>query len=178
MRKIMTVVILIFGLLSLTSCDLFSGRTISNDDHETCDRLMETLTTYVLDGDVEKTKSLFASRLYELETFNKDLDDLIDYIDGDFGKLGGRVTTGEYSNWDYEEKHFSLEYSVITSSDTFRFMIHYVLKDSRSVNNVGITSLYVLKISEDEFPNERYCGNINGSYDGIYVAFPHMLSEE
>lgn len=103
---------------------------------------------------------------------------IVVYYDGEVKSIEGRVTTGEYSDWDYEEKHHVLEYSVVTSNDTFRFFIHYVETDSRSKDNIGITSLYVLKLSEDKYPNERYCGNINGSYEGIFVAFPNMLPEE
>ena len=42
---------------------------------------MENLTSYLENNDFDNAKALFAKRLYELETFNDDLKDLINYYD-------------------------------------------------------------------------------------------------
>lgn len=178
MRKIIIATTLILVLIGLTGCDLLKGRVFSNDDHEVCDGLIEHLTTSLSENDVASAKSLFAPRLYmNIETFDTDLQALIDYYDGELTSINGRVDTGEYSNYDYEEKHHSLEYTVITTKDTYRFSIYYVVKDSRTEDNVGILNLYVLKLSEDEYPEKRYFGALISS-DGIYVAYPHILPKE
>lgn len=53
-------------------------------------------------------------------------------------------------------KKHQLEYTIVTNEDTYRFVIYYVVKDSRANNNIGINSMYVLKLSEDEFPDKIY----------------------
>lgn len=38
--------------------------------------------------------------------------------------------------------------------------------------------MYVLKLSEDEFPDKIYGGSLNEVQDGIYVAYPHELPKD
>ncbi|MGM9972113.1 MAG: DUF5104 domain-containing protein [Anaeroplasmataceae bacterium] len=175
MRKILVILFMVLSI-SLTSCFDLSDENYM-DDHEYCDMLMENLTTYLAEEKTEELKKMFAPKLYSISTFDEDLQALIDYYNGKCESIIGRVTTGEYSNWDYEEKHHGLEYTVITNVDTFRFRIFLYEKDSRSKDNVGITRLYVLKLSEDEYPDERYVGALI-SEDGIHVAYPHELPED
>ena len=114
---------------------------------------------------------------YEKEIYGKPTIKNSNIIIGQCESIIGSVTTGEYSNWDYEEKHHSVTYTVVTSADTFRFRIFLSEKDSRSKDNIGITRLYVLKLSEDEYPNELYVGALV-SEDGIHVAYPHELPKD
>ena len=175
MKKLILYLIVFSSLLFITSCSLFKTSDIY-DDHTRCDKLMENLTSYLEKDDFDNAKALFAKRLYELETFDDDLNDLINYYDGTSSSINGMVTTGDYSNYNYQEKHHGLEYTIVTNIDTFRFRIRYIEKDTRDDNNVGIVSLYVLKLSEDEYPNDRYVG-ASISIDGIHVAYPHELPD-
>ena len=175
MRKILVILLTVLSI-SLCSCNsLFNSNHM--DDHEYCDMIMKNLTTYLAEENTNELKKLFAPKLYDISTFDDDLQNLIDYYDGQCESIIGSVTTGEYSNWDYEEKHHSVTYTVVTSADTFRFRIFLSEKDSRSKNNIGITRLYVLKLSEDEYPNELYVGALV-SEDGIHVAYPHELPKD
>ena len=174
MKKLISCLI-VFSLFFITSCSLFRTSDIY-DDHTRCDKLMENLTSYLEKDDFNNAKALFAKRLYEIESFEDDLNDLINYYDGTASSINGRVTTGDYSNYNYQEKHHGLEYTIVTNVDTFRFRIRYIEKDTRDENNVGIVSLYVLKLSEDEYPNDRYVG-ASISTDGIHVAYPHELPD-
>lgn len=170
MKKILVILLMVISI-SLTSCDsLFNSNYM--DDHEYCDMIMENLTTYLEKKNTEELKKMFAPKLYDSSTFDEDLKSLIDYYEGECESLMGTVTSGEYSNWDYEEKHHGIVYTVVTSVDTFRFRIFLYEKDSRSKDNVGITKLYVLKLSEDEYPNEIYGG---ASDEGIHVAYPNII---
>ena len=38
--------------------------------------------------------------------------------------------------------------------------------------------MYVLKLSEDEFPDKIYGGSLNEVQDGIHVAYPHELPKD
>lgn len=175
MKKLILYLIVFSSLLFITSCSLVKTSDIY-DDHTRCDKLMENLTSYLEKDDFDNAKALFAKRLYEIESFDDDLNDLINYYSGETKTINGLVDTGEYSNFDYEERHHGMEYDVETSDDIFRFNIIYIEKDTRSKNNVGIISLYVLKLSEDEYPNDRYVG-ASISTDGIHVAYPHELPD-
>ena len=175
MRRIFLYLIVFSSLFILTSCSFFGASDIY-DDHTRCDKLMENLTSYLEKDDVDNAKALFAKRLYELETFDDDLKDLINYYDGTASSINGRVTTGDYSNYNYQEKHHGLEYTIVTNIDIFRFSLDYVEKDSRDSKNVGIINLYILRLSEDEYPDRRYGGALI-STDGIHVAYPHELPD-
>ena len=175
MKKLILYLIVFSSLFILTSCSFFGASDIY-DDHTRCDKLMENLTSYLEKDDFDNAKALFAKRLYELETFDDDLNDLINYYDGTASSINGRVTTGDYSNYNYQEKHHGLEYTIVTNIDIFRFSLDYVEKDSRDSKNVGIINLYILRLSEDEYPNDRYVG-ASISTDGIHVAYPHELSD-
>ena len=176
MKKLISYLIVFSSLFILTSCSFFGASDIY-DDHTRCDKLMENLTSYLEKDDFDNAKALFAQRLYEIESFDDDLNDLINYYSGETKTINGLVDTGEYSNFDYEERHHGMEYDVETSDDIFRFNIIYIEKDTRSKNNVGIISLYVLKLSEDEYPYRNYCGAIQ-STDGIHVAYPNVMPIE
>lgn len=175
MKGLKSIILIIFMIFVLTSCDMFEKNNIYGD-HETCDMLMKKLTTYLNNDDYDNAKSLFAPRIYSLDTFESDLNELIEYYDGEATDIRGLVDTGHYSNYDYEEKHHGMEYDVYTENETFRFNLIYIEIDSRSKKNVGIISLYVLKLSEDEYPDERYFGS-PGREDGIYVAYPHIIKQ-
>ena len=160
----------------LCGCDL-SKRTNIYGDHETCDYLMKRLTNYLTNDDFDNAKKLFAPRLYLDDDFDNNLNSLIDYYDGETKDIRGLVDTSDYSNYDYAKKEHLLEYRIETTTDIYRFSINYVEKDTRTKKNVGITCLYVLKLSEDEYPNKRYAGALHAT-DGIHVAYPHELPED
>lgn len=86
------------------------------------------------------------------------------------------VTTGDYANYNYQEKHHELVYSVVCEGEIFRFRILYIEKDSRNSKNIGISYLYILKKSEDEYPDLTYFGGLYPK-DGIHVAYPHELPD-
>lgn len=175
MKKLFLYLIIFSSLFILTSCSLFKTSDIY-DDHTRCDKLMENLTSYLEKDDFDNAKALFAKRLYEIESFDDDLNDLINYYDGTAKSINGMVTTGDYSNYNYEEKHHELEYSVVCEGEIFGFRILYFEKDSRNSKNIGISYLYVLKKSEDEYPDLTYFGALYPT-DGIHVAYPHELPD-
>ena len=174
MKKLISCLI-VFSLFFITSCSFFRASDIY-DDHTRCDKLMENLTSYLEKDDFDNAKALFAKRLYELETFDDDLNDLINYYDGTASSIKGMVTTDDYSNYNYQEKHHELVYSVVCESEIFRFRILYIEKDSRNSKNIGISYLYILKKSEDEYPDLTYFGGLYPK-DGIHVAYPHELPD-
>ena len=177
MKKFLFSFLFVTIIISLASCNVLGEKTIVYDDHIMCDEMMKELTFSLQQKDVEKTKILFAPRLYLDSMFDINLENLINYYSGETKTINGLVDTGEYSNFDYEERHHGMEYDVETSDDIFRFNIIYIEKDTRSKNNVGIISLYVLKLSEDEYPYRNYCGAIQ-STDGIHVAYPNVMPIE
>lgn len=175
MKKLFLFIICIPLVLLMTSCDFSSNENVYND-HIKCNNLMNNLVTKLAEKDAVAAKTLFAPKLYDTETFNSDLDALIEYYSGSFKELYGRVTTSEYSNH-YIEKSHDLEYTVICDNEIFRFNILYIEKDSKNNENIGINNLYVLKKSEDEYPDLRYFGGLYPE-DGIHVAYPHELPKE
>ena len=176
MKKLFLFIIFIPLVLLMTSCDFSSNENVY-DDHIKCDNLMTNLVTALANKDADKAKNFFAHKLYSAETFDSDLNDLIEYYNGSLKKVSGMVTTGEYYN-DYIEIRHDLEYNVVCDNEIFRFYVVYIEKDSRNSKNIGINNLYVLKKSEDEDPDLRYFGAIYNFEEGIHVAYPHELLEE
>ena len=56
------------------------------------------------------------------------------------------------------------------------FSAYIIEKDSRNSKNIGISYLYILKKSEDEYPDLIYFGGLYPK-DGIHVAYPHELPD-
>lgn len=177
MKKIVHIFVFIISIIGLSSCKFFKYEY--SDDHDVCDKLLTDLLTYCNNNDFENAKKLFAPKIYNIETFDEDLNSLINYYKGDLLQIKGMVDTGQYANWDYEEEHHGIRYNMITSVDTYRFSVFYVEKDTRSNDNVGINQLFVLKLSQDDYPEKIYGGDATGQKgNGIYVAYPHILLEE
>ncbi len=175
MKKMYILLLFISFVLFMTSCG-FSNNENVYDDHIKCDNLMTDLVNKLAEKDSESVKKFFAPKLYEIESFDDDLNNLINYYDGNAKSINGMVTTGDYANYNYQEKHHELVYSVVCEGEIFRFRILYIEKDSRNSKNIGISYLYILKKSEDEYPDLTYFGGLYPK-DGIHVAYPHELPD-
>ena len=70
-------------------------------------------------------------------------------VDGGMNDDGtGRYWTAVYSTYDVE-----------TTQDQYRFAMELILRDSADVANVGIRSLYVIRLEDDPEPQFAYRGD-------------------
>ena len=74
-----------------------------------------------------KLNSKYPIQGYEIEIYGKPTIKNSNIIIGQCESIIGSVTTGEYSNWDYEEKKHQLEYTIVTNEDTYRFVIYLLI---------------------------------------------------
>lgn len=81
MKKMYILLLFISFVLFMTSCG-FSNNENVYDDHIKCDNLMTDLVNKLAEKDSESVKKFFAPKLYEIESFDDDLNNLINYYDG------------------------------------------------------------------------------------------------
>ena len=83
MKKMYILLLFISFVLFMTSCG-FSNNENVYDDHIKCDNLMTDLVNKLAEKDSESVKKFFAPKLYEIESFDDDLNNLINYYDGKY----------------------------------------------------------------------------------------------
>lgn len=114
MKKLLSILIIFFTLLTSCFCDFDYNYM---DDHDFCDLIMERLPTAFHDKNKSDAKKLFASKLYSISSFDNDLQDLIDYYEGETESIVRNITTGEHANLDYNLKRHPLRYKVNSTID-------------------------------------------------------------
>jgi hypothetical protein len=160
--------LLTIGVVFLVSCNFESDDEIAEDN-------LEKLLSAIQSEDVNRVKSLFASNISsEIESFDSSVTDLIEYYDGvvDSYTTGGLGTETDRDSG-IEKKWFNMSYDVTTTEDIYRVAIIWYVKDTSDSGNVGIWSLYILRFSEDEYPEMSYGGD--GLWtNGIHVGVPNI----
>lgn len=162
------VFLLTSGALFLVSCNFESDSEISENN-------LEKLLTAIQSEDINQVKQLFAPNIStQIDDFDSSVVELLNYYDGIFdtyttGGLGSEVDR----NSGVEKKWFNMSYDVTTTEDIYRIAIIWYVKDTSDSGNVGIWSLYILRFSEDEYPEMAYGGD--GLWtNGIHVGVPNI----
>lgn len=189
-RKLAIVIIMNFlCVLLLSSC---SGGTMLNkifgnkkeqffnkeraEENAKMDEVLEAIKN----KDNTKLKELFSKNVIsQLESFEQNIMDLFDYYQGevvsydDWGGSGGEET------WDYgnKQKILYLSYDVKTTYKEYRFAIKYIIVDTDVPDNVGIYSLYIIKMEDDIEPQLGYRGD-NKFTPGIHIGVKNTLPKE
>jgi hypothetical protein len=173
MRKSLALAPLLSLCLLLSDCTLFSGRGFTDDDHEVCDKLMDTLIRAMEAGEEKPIREAFAPKARVAPGFEDGLKSLLTYYEGKLVRRNGNVATEDYSNYDYSFSCHDMRYVVETGSRAYRFFLRFQEKDSRTEDNVGVWYLYVLKTAADPtYPRDAYVGD-GKEEDGIHVAVPN-----
>ena len=175
MRKFTVVILIVITLFFSSSCQQ-GGSMISKDtDHQKAQELIETVLKAIQDEDHQKLKSLFAqTTLNQLQSFDESVDELFYYFQGSVESFddgaGPFVSTTKEDNLIFQ----LMESSFVVKTDVceYRFAMQYITKGHPE--NIGITSLYVIRTTDDKNLDYMYWGDGNFT-PGIHIAISNVI---
>lgn len=182
MKKEILLVIVIINSLILCSCRI--GGTDVINEQKTRKQTTENVMKTVQEQNREEIKSFFSNNIIDsVENIDKEIDNFFEYVKGDFvafldeefNEDGGAIigTTREGGN-EFCDRYTS--YDVKTTVDTYRIAIYEVLEDTANNDNMGIHSLYVIKMNEDTDLNYIYRGDDKDT-PGINIGIPNKIPD-
>lgn len=170
----------------LTSCSL-GGQNMWNrfndTDEKKADARMDKVLEAIKNKDKEALKSMFSKKaITATENFDQSINDLFDFYQGDFvsyNNWGGPMSDGGINEdgTGREWKEIYSSYDVETSKQKYRFAIQEFVQDTADAKNVGIWSLYIIKMEDDTDPQFGYHGD-NKDTPGINFNKKNVLPKE
>lgn len=137
----------------------------NNNDQKISNARMDKILEAVKKEDKEALKAMFSKKaISQAEHFDESIVKLFDFFQGDFisyndwsGPMaeGGINEDGTGRNW----KKLYSSYDVDTSKQKYRLAIQEFIQDTADVDNVGIWSLYIIKMKDDTDPQFGYRGD-------------------
>lgn len=131
--------------------------------------------------DFEALRQLFSSNaIPHIENFNEDVNRLFEYFSGTVVSYknpcgGAEVHIEKEDGFIKEEKYWT--YDITTDECAYRIAFYEVSKDTKTPNNVGLWSIYIIKMEYDTDPEYAYRGD--GEYTpGININVKNVLPEE
>ncbi len=155
--------------LTLVGCDF----AFFDNDNKIVEDKLDSLLNAIETENKDTIHALFAhNKINNISNFDDDIDELLAYYQGNHSS---------YRNWGLgtdidvdsgiTKKWFNISYDVTTTTDVYRTAIYWCVQDTGDGANVGIWSLYILKLSEDSNPDYAYRGD--GEWTpGIQVGKP------
>lgn len=185
MRKRLIIISSFITVLLLSSCSL--GKQIlgrySHDDQGDANAKMDKVLEAIKNKDKDALKALFSKKaIAEVENFDQSIIELFDFFQGDFISYNDWSAVGveEGMNDDGTGRHWKCmdsTYDVETSKQKYRFAIQDFTIDTADPDNVGIYSLYIIKMEDDTDQNFAYRGD--GKYTpGINFNKKNLIPDE
>ena len=157
------------------SCNFGGKMVIVDNEHREAQKVIENFLNAVEKKDKEQIKTLFSENaLKQAQYFDVSVDKLFDYCNGtvmhyDDG-AGPFVETTKEEKWIYQVMESS--FTVQMDTNEYRFALQFVTKGEP--DDIGISSVYVIKTSEDLNLDYLYWGD--GLFTpGIQVAIPNEI---
>ena len=149
---------------------------IKDNDHQKALELIETVLKTIQDKDDDKLKSLFSqTTLKQLQSYKESVDELFTYFQGSVKSFddgaGPFVETTKEDGLVYQ----LMESSFVVKTDVceYRFAMQYITQGHEE--NLGITSLYVIRTTDDKNLDYIYWGD--GKFTpGIHIAIPNYIN--
>lgn len=182
MKKILPLVVAL--ALLLTSCSLGNlgvGKILfATNDREKANESFEKVISAIENQDNDALRSLFSTHvLRDTQDWDRSANELFSYFQG---------TLVSYDDWNGHEvssginddgsgrcwKTLHSTYDVKTTQDEYRFAIELVLVDTEDADNVGIRSLYVIKLADDTDPTFAYRGDGKNT-PGIHINKKNVI---
>lgn len=151
--------LLVATILLLTSCslgDTYMFGKIFRSDREIANESFEKIIRAIESRDKNALTNLFSERsIADSDDFDGSITALFDYYKGEmtsYNDWGGPNTNdginddGTGRNW----KNIQSTYDVETNGGIYRFAIKTFLKDSADANNIGVYSLYVMRVEDSD----------------------------
>lgn len=154
MKKIILIITMFIIGFTLSGC-------IRDSDEEISNKNITELISFIENNDSAGVKSLFAKNVVEKDN---DLDimieELLRYYEGDFQSMDNSGLGTESDKGDgVKTVMLNSSTDVTTSKGIYRLAIHWYIEDSGDVNNIGIWSLYIIKLDDDIDKDAKYRGD-------------------
>ena len=161
--------LLIVIILLLTSCS-FGGSDMRKDffamnDNKVANECFEKIIEAIQNQDSTSLKSLFSDKaLKEAQNMDETINELFNYFQGkmisynDWGGPGVNAGMNDDGTGRYWKK-LNSTYDVKTSKDEYRFAMEFISMDTADADNVGIRSLYVIRLENDTDSQFAYRGD-------------------
>lgn len=171
MRKV--IITFITLLLVLCSCSVNETPVKKIDkDRDYANTQLNMLLEAIENNDRDSVESLFSKNtVLNTPTLEKSIDDLFEYFKGsveacnDWGGPFADTTKEDGEVIQIMESSFDVK----TTECDYRFAIKYVTQDTADADNIGIHSLYIIKLSDDTYKEYAYWGD--GKYTpGINIG--------
>jgi len=151
------------AFLFLGGCDVSSNDDIANECYS---KLIEALNS----NDLTKIESLFAKNIVNnINDFENQTIRLLDYYQGEsvsYKKYSIGIT--EDKDKKIYAKYFNMSLDITTTEEIYRIATIWYVDDTNDNNNIGIWSLYIIKFSNDLYPEKAYGG------DGLWTNGIHI----
>ena len=128
--------------------------------------------------DEEDIKAMFSVNAVErIDDFDKSVEELFEYVQGNvisYEDPCGGLEEQEETNDGHKKVERYWTYDVKTSMDQYRIAFYEISHDTKNTQNVGIWSLYIIKLENDTDPEFAYRGD--GKYTpGIHIGVRNVL---
>ena len=150
-KKLIIWLLLLMGLLLLSSCDKGNGG-ITMSEEKRADARMEQIISAIKEKDKEALKSLFSKKaLDEANDFESDVDYLFKFLQGNIDTWERDGIAGSESI-DHGKKSLMIRFAinVKTDKDVYRFFVIDYNKDTINPDNEGV---YMLEVRLADSPN-------------------------
>ena len=183
MKKVfLSIFLIVLGIL-FSSCSLggnnMFGGILDNDQkvaNEYFDEFIEALESKNKDA----IKTMFSKNsIKNSENFEVSIDYLFDYFQGEvisYNDWAGPVVETSKEN-DHIKKIMDSTYDVETNGQQYRFAIQNHTVDTANPDNVGIWSLYIIKLNDDTDPQYAYRGDDKNT-PGINIGIKNIIPDQ
>lgn len=181
MKKLTVICVLAVVMAAICGCggnDMFKKVTPSNET--IANNQMEAFLNALESHDTERLMSLFApNALSEAEDFQQSIDSLFSYYQGNYSSYDNWSATGASTRRENSHvvKKLYGTYDVTTDANVYRFAFLYVATDSHVPDNVGLWSVYIIKMDDDLDPQYAYRGD-DMYTPGIQIGIQNTIPAE
>ncbi len=179
MKKKILISLIWLTIVFLNGC--FWGETeMIDNDRKIANNQMNALLETLKNKDKAALKIMFAENaISKAESFEKSMNELFDYFQGDFLSYDDWNGPGVEASKDEDIiiKEMYATYDVKTDRNEYRFAIRDVTIDTSDPQNVGIWSLYIIKMEDDTDPQVAYRGDKKYT-PGINIGIKNSLPED
>ena len=167
MKKLASVILLIAIVLSTNSC---FGGFIYDNSRQIAKKQIESVLDAIQNKDKEKLTSLFSKNILgELQSYDESVDALFDYFNGSVESFDDdfSLLVEGFEEDGFFGKFMISKFDVKTDVCDYYFAMRYVTEGNE--NDVGITSLSIIKASEYDDSEYIYSGDSKYT-PGIHIA--------
>lgn len=152
MRKIKVVMIILITAFLLSACNNGGDILLIDDGSLNADNQLKKILSSIDESDCEVLENMFSkAALSEVSNFCEQAENLFQMVDGTVISWERTGFTSSTSMEDGEESTQSIAwYNVTTDKMEYVFFTIECTKDAKQPNNIGLTTLAVVKKADEE----------------------------